>query len=287
MKSQKDFITQIVIVLIAVIIVGGVIYAKNQKATPLKEFETELNIGVSTTSVTSSIYFNTNQNPNDPEVVSTENWKTYTNDDKHYRIKYPPSWKIQEGQNSSVRIFNGTESVTVVFNAAVCNMTDWATSTVRLIHFVKNFCMDKEEGNLIVLSANEQKSKKIEELILDSFELLKVKTSDPLTLFSQNDGEIYNTGSTTEILFSGVNIKNPNRIYLETYKNNQLFIEGSISTTTLLLNGKLSWIVGDIYDIESGKKLPFESKLTSYLIRIEDIKTGSFVRSRVPFTIVN
>lgn len=116
----------------------------------------------------------------------------------------------------------------------------------------------------------------------------------PLMLTSQNDAEIYYTGSTTEITWTGGDPRNPPFIYLEQYKNGQITtdtaptIAGVIASSTATKNIKtFVWKVGDIYEKGTDKKLSFKSALTNYLIRIEDPQTGKFVRSRVPFTIIN
>lgn len=95
MKNQKGFIQVILILVIVVVAIGGAYYFGTFKN------KSDLSIAVPTSTPVASNQPIANSTVK-PSTDSTVNWKTYTDPDRTYSIKYPPSWTTKLKCNGGI-----------------------------------------------------------------------------------------------------------------------------------------------------------------------------------------
>ena len=113
-----------------------------------------------------------------PTVVSTSDWKTYTNNVNHYKIKYPPTWVVDEYSSTSMRILNplhsgkyDTDTPVEAFGIGIidepCLPSDWEEG-FGLVYY-KTDCVSNHPFLILQMSAWDKESIPIEDTMISSF----------------------------------------------------------------------------------------------------------------------
>lgn len=96
--TPRGFIVPILLVIIALVFASGgaYVYTQNKQANPLVSENTSLPMATSTTQ-TSDQTTSVTQIP-DSQIAG---WKTYTNTDYGFEVKYPSTWEVQDYKKDS------------------------------------------------------------------------------------------------------------------------------------------------------------------------------------------
>ncbi|MFA6553771.1 MAG: hypothetical protein WCT27_05070 [Patescibacteria group bacterium] len=106
MKSQKGFVPIVIAALIAVLAIGftvtAVVYESKKSEETKTNINTVTNINIAVVNEninavvnTNTVVVNGNSNTNSD---ATAEWKTYTNDQYSYGMRYPSDWKVRENE---------------------------------------------------------------------------------------------------------------------------------------------------------------------------------------------
>jgi hypothetical protein len=90
---QKGFIAPLILIIIAILVIGGgaYVYTQQKQANPLATENVALPQATSTTPATSQTI--SMQQTSDSR---TADWKTYTNTELNISFRYPSNWRVQE-----------------------------------------------------------------------------------------------------------------------------------------------------------------------------------------------
>lgn len=251
-----------IVISLVVVVAIYLLFVVNKKEVPESVVPVETN-QATTTAVLGSVYVNTQDNM----VKDTEvEWIKYTDEKLGLEMEHP-------------------KDLTVNIGSMIGDGRKFRLDLVRGTTTVISLAFDEQAvGMIFPVKKTGEKLSYVEDRVIKGVKFFSKKEVS-ISLVSQNDAEIYYVGSTTEILWKAERVTSL-EIVLESYVNNELVKIGSIAKSVDPAKTKYSWVVGDIYNIQTGEKIVFKPTLTSYMIRIEDPATGNFVRSRVPFTII-
>jgi len=251
-----------IVISLVVVVAIYLLLVVSKKEVPESVAPVETNQATST-AVLGSVYVNTQ----DSVVKDTEvEWIKYTDEKLGFEMEHPKDLTVNIGS----MIGDGKK-----FRLDLVK----GTTTVISLGFDEQIV-----GMIFPVKKAGEKLSYTEDRVIKSIKFF-TKREVSISLMSQNDAEIYYVGSTTDILWKAEGVTSL-EIVLESYVNKELVKIGSIAKSVDPTKTKYSWVVGDIYNIQTGEKVVFKPTLSSYMIRIEDPATGKFVRSRVPFTII-
>jgi len=155
---------QIIILTIAILLIGGAIYAIKYYDPKAPEYSKEVNTGIS-------------------------DWKTYTG--SGFELQYPKDWVIEESEGNVTRIINpehpgkadtGVPSeeiyIGVYTDSSPCKNTEWETGIADT--FIKTMCINGKSELIVIMKAFDVKTQELEDKIMLSFKLTS-STSTPAT----------------------------------------------------------------------------------------------------------
>ena len=169
-------IIKIIIATIAILLIGGAIYAIKYYDPKAPKYSKEVNTSVS-------------------------DWKTYTSTKFGFEIKYPTDWKIDEntgGLDTSISIYKPNSStgdndsfvnrIHIDIDSS-CDSTGWTTSRSEIYDSfnILNVCLDSSKSLNAELMALNDEYKTIEDLIISTFKLTS-PTNTSSTQSSESTG---------------------------------------------------------------------------------------------------
>jgi len=260
MDINQNILTALVSVTV-IVIVFVFIYSREDVTESVAPVEITT---ATTTPILGAVYIN---NPTSVEEDIDAEWVKYTNEELGFEMEHPKDLSVE----IKSMIGDGKKFILDLIKNA-------STTDISLGFDSQSFAM------ILPAKKSGEKLTYTEDRVMKSVRFFPKKDAS-IVLMSQNDGEIYYVGNSIDILWRAEGIKSL-EIVLESYINSELVKIGSIAKSVDPAKTKHSWVVGDMYDIQTGEKKVFKPTLSSYIIRIEDPNTGKFVRSRVPFTII-
>lgn len=177
---QKGFIAPVLLVIIALLVIGGGVYVYKNKKTEAPIIDTgtqQSNQGQANTQIPPAT------------DISMTGWKTYINTRNGYQLKYPADWQTEENLGVSVRIFNPraqgkpdtdqpSEAFGLAFKQTPCKPSDWKVG-FGLVNY-KTACVAANPMIEIGMLAFSDQNKIIEDQILSTLKFTQT-TPAPAT----------------------------------------------------------------------------------------------------------
>lgn len=179
-NSQKGFIVPVLLVVIALLVIGGGVYVyKNKKV------ESTAVTDISTQQKTNPIQQQMDTQTSSITNTSMAGWKTYINTKNGYQLKYPADWQTEENLSVSIRIFNPlaqgkpdtdqpSEAFRLAFKQTPCKLSPWQVG-FGLVNY-KTACVAANPMIEIGMVAFSDQTKIIEDQILSTFKFTSTPT---------------------------------------------------------------------------------------------------------------
>jgi hypothetical protein len=253
MKTTKGFAPILIVLLIAVVVGGGSYYAVNKNKADKRQANVEVDTQATTTTsqATSTGKNNGAIVPGTPPQVA---WKTYSNAQFGFEIKYPSNWKVEEQTNPfKVRIYDiknpgkqdtdqPSNQIVITERSAICSTADWAGGSE--IANYKQAC--HVAGLTLTAQSISQASTDIENQIIATFKSTKPAQVNWKTYMNSQAGFSFKYPETFKIDNSPQYPPNTFKADNQDQSSNIKFIHSSVLITNIPFDQYANEIIASI-----------------------------------------